>query len=264
MRQSRAADRSATLIALLALTIILPTLSLAPFGALWLWQSGWILPWAVAIVVTTLVIHLIFQRLVRMADGGEAQRAPRGADGDAARTRAEKARIAIEAIASRIEPERIDSREAVLSLGIDVVRAVAQEMHPERRDPLWRFTVPDALLITEQVSRRMRAYVLETIPLGNRMTVGQMFTVYRWRRFADVFEQGYNVWRMLRLANPVSAATQEARERRSRQVLELTRDHLMRRLTQRYVREVGRAAIALYGGKDGTTGSAAQSDAPKA
>jgi uncharacterized protein len=46
----------------------------------------------------------------------------------------------------------------------------------------------------------------------------------------------------------VSAATQELRERFTRQIYDMGRDHLARRLARAYVKEVGRAAIDLYGG----------------
>jgi hypothetical protein len=49
--------------------------------------------------------------------------------------------------------------------------------------------------------------------------------------------------------NPMSAITQEMREKVSRQLYEWGRDELARRLASAYVREVGRAAIDLYGGR---------------
>ena len=50
-------------------------------------------------------------------------------------------------------------------------------------------------------------------------------------------------------AQPRSAATQELRERFTRQIYEAGREHLARRPGARaFVKEVGRAAIDLYGG----------------
>ncbi len=63
----------------------------------------------------------------------------------------------------------------------------------------------------------------------------------------------------MRLLNPVSAATQELRERFTRQIYDMGREHLARRLARAYVKEVGRAAIDLYGGNLRVT--AAQLDA---
>jgi predicted GTPase len=72
--------------------------------------------------------------------------------------------------------------------------------------------------------------------------------LYRWRGALQLAEKGYDLWRIVRLLNPVSAATHELRERFTRQIYEAGREHLARRLAQAYVKEVGRAAIDLYGG----------------
>ena len=72
--------------------------------------------------------------------------------------------------------------------------------------------------------------------------------LYRWRGALGLVEKGYDLWRIVRLLNPVSAATQELRERFTRQIYDAGREHLARRLARAFVREVGRAAIDLYGG----------------
>ena len=53
------------------------------------------------------------------------------------------------------------------------------------------------------------------------------------------------------MANPVTAATNEARERLSKHLLQWGREHFTRQLAEAYVKEVGRAAIDLYGGRMG-------------
>ncbi|MGL4395465.1 MAG: hypothetical protein ACRCS9_02895, partial [Hyphomicrobium sp.] len=129
------------------------------------------------------------------------------------------------------------------------VSTVAHRLHPERADAMWQFTMPEALAITERVSRRLSRFVQETVPFGDRLTIAQVLNVYSWRSVADVAERAYDVWRIIRLANPATAVTNEARERLSRALLQWGRDHVTRRLAERYVEEVGRAAIDLYGGR---------------
>jgi predicted GTPase len=72
--------------------------------------------------------------------------------------------------------------------------------------------------------------------------------LYRWRGVANLAEKGYQLWRVVRLLNPLAAATTELRERFTRQMYEMGREHLAGRVARAYVREVGRAAIDLYGG----------------
>ena len=125
---------------------------------------------------------------------------------------------------------------------------VAKRLHPERSDPLLQFTVPEALAVIERASASLRDFVVSTFPLGDRITVAQLMWLYRWRGALQLVEKGYDLWRIVRLLNPVSAATQELRERFTRQIYEAGREHLARRLARAFVQEVGRAAIDLYGG----------------
>ena len=122
-------------------------------------------------------------------------------------------------------------------------------MHPGEEHALWKFTLPEALALTERVSHQLAAFVSESIPLGDRMTVGQLLRVYRWRGAINVAEQAYDLWRIIRLMNPAAAATQEIREQLTRRAYEWGREELARKMARAYVREVGRAAIDLYSGR---------------
>ena len=132
---------------------------------------------------------------------------------------------------------------------------------PSARDPLLQFTVPEALAVIERASANLRSFLVSTFPLGDRITVAQLMWLYRWRGALQLAEKGYDLWRIVRLLNPVSAATQELRERFTRQIYEMGREHLARRLARAFVKEVGRAAIDLYGGNLRVT--AEQLDAPR-
>ncbi len=62
-------------------------------------------------------------------------------------------------------------------------------------------------------------------------------------------QKGYDIWRIIRMLNPATAVTQELRERLSNQMYRWGREELAKRLARGYVKEVGRAAIDLYGGR---------------
>ena len=136
-----------------------------------------------------------------------------------------------------------------MDLGLQTIETVARRFHPQVDDPLWRFTVPEALTLVERVSRELRPFVVDNIPLGDQLTIAQVIKIYRWRSVVDVAEKAYDLWRIIRLLNPVAAITNEARERLTKKLYTGVRDELARRLMQGYVREVGRAAIDLYGGR---------------
>jgi uncharacterized protein len=237
---------------LLVLALLLPTASLVPLGGLWLWQHGYVVHWAVAALIVVTVLYYLEKRLIAgpasaesaaaMTDAAEAARDPNWTERQAA------AWDDVAALASTVQPERLSSRDAVLGLGLETIETVARRLHPERKDPLLQFTVPEALMVIERTGAGLRDFVAKNFPLGDRITVAQLMWVYRWRGALQLAEKGFDLWRIVRLFNPVSAATSELRERFTRQIYEIGREQIGRRLARAYVREVGRAAIDLYGG----------------
>lgn len=245
-------------LAILGIGLLLPSLTLIPFGSIWLWQHGYLVHWAIAACLAVLVAYAVqFRLLGRTAspkpDAKIAASAPHDAEAGAPdpgwTPREAEAWKRVLAIAASVTPDHIESSDEALRLGLDAIQAVASTVHPEERDPLWKFTIPEALAILERVSVRMRVFVNENVPLGDRLTVAQMMAIYRWKGTVELAEKAYDLWRLARFINPLSAATHEVRERLSREMLQWGRDHIARRLAATYVKEIGRAAIDLYGGR---------------
>jgi uncharacterized protein len=236
--------------AMLIIALALPLVSLILLGSLWLWQHGYVLYWAIAACTVTLSAYAIERWILR--DAVKKVRPPPDPQ-DAAdplwNARETAAWEAVLHIIETLQPAKLDSRDAVLALGTRTVDAVAKQMHPVEKDPLWKFTVPEALALIERVSSQLGPLVRESIPLGDRLTVGQLLTIYRWRSIIGVAESAFDLWRIVRLLNPASALTQEMRENVTRQLYDWGREELARRLAAAYVREVGRAAIDLYSGR---------------
>jgi predicted GTPase len=235
--------------AAIAAGALLPLLALVPLGWLWLWQQGLVLYWlagALAVSLATFGLRLwLLKRLEKAVAAG-------GAAGHAATSSAPReaaALAAVEALAQKVDPARIANRDGLVGLGVETVEAVAREMNPGVENPIWSFTVPEALTLVERVSQRLRPMILESVPFGDRLTVGQALAIYEWRGVIDVANRAYDIWRIFRLMNPVSAATQEIRERLSKAMVEGLREELARRLAATYVREVGQAAVDLYSGR---------------
>lgn len=101
-----------------------------------------------------------------------------------------------------------------------------------------------------------------SFPLGDRVTIAQLMFLFRWRGTLSLIEKGYGLWRVVRLLNPVTAATQEVRERLTRQMYEMGREQLLRRLLRLYVTEIGRAAVDLYGGRSRVAQPVTSGDTP--
>lgn len=234
---------------LLAVALLVPAFSLIPLGSLWLWEHGFVLYWAVGTCLVVAGVYLWERRLIaplpQSAVTGEDLEEP--ADGTWTPRQAEAWRDVLN-LAASAGPERMASRDAVQALGLETIEVVARRLHPERRDPLLQFTVPEALAVLERASGNLRAFIVNSLPLGDRVTVAQVMWLYRWRGALQLAEKGYDLWRVVRLLNPAAAATQELRERFTRQIVEAGRDHVARRLAQAFIKELGRAAIDLYGG----------------
>lgn len=236
-------------LALLAVALVLPAASLIPFGSLWLWQNGYLLYWAIPTALAIAGIYLLQRRLLvpLPPESLPEQEAAEPADGKWTPKQTD-AWDDVLALAAKANPARMMNRDAALALGLETVETVAKRLHPERSDPLLQFTVPEALAVIAEASENLRNFLVSSFPLGDRVTVAQLMWLYRWRGAAELAERGYDLWRVVRMLNPLAAATQELRERFTRELYEMGRDHLARRLAQAYVKEVGRAAIDLYGG----------------
>ena len=229
--------------------LALPTLTLVPFGSIWLWQNGYLLHWAAVTAMLVIGANLFARHLTRSTLAPPKTAGRDDAADPAWSTLEDLAWADVIDLAQRTEASRLTSREAFVDLGAETIGVVAKRLHPEMPEPLWQFTVPEAFAMSERVSRRLGAFVAENIPLGDQLTVAQAMSLYRWKGAVDIAEKAYDVWRLLRLMNPVTAATHELRERFSKQIMQWGREHVTQRVAHAYVREVGRAAIDLYGGR---------------
>src|SRR5690606_6070763 len=134
----------------------------------------------------------------------------RSADAETLRAEAE---AAVDELARAASLETIGSWNDMLNTGLETVETVAKVYHPDRKDPMLRFTVPEALTLVEQVSGRLRPVFQGIIPLGSRLTVAQFAQLYRWRGVYDLAGRAWSIWRIARMINPATAATYEMRER---------------------------------------------------
>lgn len=261
MAASTTAERSAhVIIALIALS--LPTLSLLPLGGLYLWEKGYLLIWALAALASVAMIYALQWLMLRTPPSRLDVRPPDPRLQEF-ETESEKAAWTdVRALAQNTDPASIVSSDAAFDLAVTTIGAVAKTMHPDHKSPEWNFTLPEALAITERVSRRLSRFIVDTVPFGDRMTVAQFLSLYRARRVIDIADKAYDVWRVVRLLNPATAATNEARERLTRAIFSWGKDHVTRRVTEAYVEEIGRAAIDLYSGRLRIAGATTAASAP--
>ncbi len=252
--KSKSERRARAILVLLGL--LLPTLSLVPFGSIWLWQHGYLIYWAAAACLIIFATYAL-QRWIfpsRAPDLPQPSSDSGAGVGELATQLGwspleEQAMADVEQLLRDLNLDALTDWDALIDLGHKTIETVASRLHPGRADPVWQFTPPEALAIIERVSRRLRMIAVEKVPFGDKITVAQAMNLYRWRGAVDYLEKAWDIWRILRVANPVTAATHEVRERLSNELIQWGRDEVTRRFVEAYVREIGRAAIDLYGGR---------------
>lgn len=229
-------------IIILSAAAFLPTIAMIPIGGYYLWRDGYLLHFALAALASSAVVYMLQWTLLRRAVTPDLVTAQNSTEATALPN-------AIERLAATADVERLTSTEGVLGLAQETLALVARHLHPSRTDAVWQFTVPQALSIAEQVSRRLQIEIVSKIPFGDKLTIAQVINLYRFRAAFTVAERLYDMWRVVRLVNPATAATHEMRERLSKAAVSWGRDQVMRRLTRIFIEQVARAGMDLYTGK---------------
>ncbi|MCG5514656.1 MULTISPECIES: GTPase family protein [unclassified Ectothiorhodospira] len=236
----------------------LPFLILIPLGAFWLWQQGWLLIWLGIATGLGLVGYTLSVWLQRRAEHLDAstdatdQGAVSAPDTDWS-PRDMAAWESVQKIAAGSDPHIVGDYRLLLLAGRQTIEQVARHYHPEERHPMWRFTVPEALLVTERVSVRLRRVMLDKVPGSHLIRASQLMRLWDFQPAASTsmrwFRGATRVYRAARLVNPLGAVMAEARERMVSMMMGEAGDYLRRRGARIWVEEVGRAAIELYSGR---------------
>jgi uncharacterized protein len=245
----------AILLALIAASV--PFLALIPLGALWLFQQGVVRWWLLAAVVLGAGGYACARWLQRQGDVEAPARpeeqtpvSPPDADWS---PRDLGAWNKVQQVAADADPRMLGDYELLLDTARRTIEAVAAHYHPDLRDPVWRFTLPEALLLTERVSARIRQALLKNVPGAHLIRAGQLRRIWELKPAAEtgmrVFNRLHRLYRLARLVNPVGALLAEARERLVTAALGESGNHLRRKGARIWVEEIGRAAIELYSGR---------------
>ena len=227
--------------------MLLPVLALLGLGFFWLWQNGFLHYWLIAMVVCGGLGYALQQWLLRrerqlLSDLSTEPNPEWPPSADAVWQQ-------IQTLAQSCQPQDWPLEEGtwVLELGRRTMGTVAHCYHPDEENPLLELTVPHTLLIIERASRDLRLDVAEKIPFSNRLTVGDLIRLQRWK---DKAEKLFNVYRAgSMLINPVNALLGEAWRHLRARSFDQVRDELHRWFLRAYVCKVGYYAIDLYSGR---------------
>ncbi|MBF0159753.1 MAG: 50S ribosome-binding GTPase [Magnetococcales bacterium] len=235
----------------LILAIVLPVLVLLPLGLLWLWQAGYLWTWLIGACGCTLAGWLVvqYQKKLLSQDAGRNDWQD-NLDATLPHWTA-KDRAAwndLQQFARATHIAEMNNSQAWLDLGSDIVRRVAGHYYPQVSEPVWHFTLPEALLLLERVSSRLHAKVDGAIPFADQLTIGTVLRIYGWRRVLDYADVLWDCYRVIRLANPLSALVGEIRGALTHRLMAFGQERFAKILVRMFIEEVARAAIDLYGG----------------
>lgn len=241
--------------ALFALTVTLPLLALAPLGFWWLREQGWVVWWAAGAALAGLVamgLRLSIRRAATGASAHLADIAPASPDWG---PREQAAWALVEQHAADAEPLSADNWPALRERLEGTVDLVARHFHPGTEAARWKITLPEALLLSERISRDLRRVCQTYLPGADHLQLAHVFWAKDWydrhgETAKTAFDIAMTAKRVGGLAlNPAAALLSELKDRLAGEVVGHLTDRLRRDMAQLLVRETGRAAIDLYAGR---------------
>jgi uncharacterized protein len=237
----------------------LPFLLLVPLGGLWLWQQGMLHWWLLAAMVFGALGYGGAAWARRRSERSEQALAERELeepltppDADWA-PRDLAAWTKVQQLAGATDRHIVGDQQLLLAAARQTIEMVAAHYHPDPRDPVWRFTLPEALLLSERLSARLRVVLLDHVPGAHLLRVGQLRDIWALKPAAEkgmrVVGYASRLYRAARIINPLGALLAEIRGWLVSAALDETGDYLRRRGARIWIEEVGRAAIELYSGR---------------
>ncbi len=189
--------------ALLGFILLLPFIALPVLGYIWLTQQGLLYYWFISLlaVVTLLMTVRAFWQ-PRPHDVTIQQPDPGATPAE------KKARDELQKLADQVSAVNLDSAENVKQLLVCVIDVVACAYSPNDGTAIPNFTIPEALLMSEDVSQRLRASIVKDIPMLRHVNIK---CAIKGQEAIKPVKHIWNIWRVIRLSNPVTASIQEAR-----------------------------------------------------
>lgn len=224
-----------------------PVLIAFGLGMLWLWQTGNLHYWFFITITCSscgygLQQWLALRERKLLTEAGTEPNPEWPPDADTAWQQ-------IKTLAETCDPHDwpLEDGSWILELSRRTLETVARCYHPSVEKPLLELTIPHTLLIIERASRDLRQDVTENIPFSNRLTIGDLFRIKRWKNKAEKIFNVYRAGRMI--VNPANALLSEAWRHLQARSFGLARSELHSWFLRAYIRKIGYYAIDLYSGR---------------
>ncbi|MEE4330235.1 MAG: GTPase domain-containing protein [Wenzhouxiangella sp.] len=229
----------------LALTF-LPLVILPVLGTLWLFDSGWLWWWLLAMALAS-GIGVVLNRLAIRAEQRELPQRTTEPAGHWS-VEAERCFERIEALAdsASVEEWPLGDGSRLFELTRRILDLAAGHFHPGSSRPLLEMTLPHTLMIIERAARELRLEIVEQIPLSHQLTLSGLVQARSWQAWFKRNEGWFRAGRAL--FSPQSAVVSELRRAVGNQAMQQGSQRLQRWMLQEFIRKLGYHAIELYGG----------------
>jgi uncharacterized protein len=230
----------------------LPFAALVPLGVLWLWQQGGLGIWFLIGSVCFVGAGLLFRRAARPEPRTDGAEGSADTPPEPEWTPADKiAWQRVQGFARRATGAMLMDQHAMIATASAVMEDVARHYWPDRSEAVWHFTLPEALLLAERVSRRTRTLTIEAVPGSRSIRIGDVMQAYRVKQTvaaaASVFGGPWRIGRMT--LNPMQALAAELNQRVRGYAAAGFSSLMLDRIARIVIEEVGREAINLYSGR---------------
>ncbi|WP_162009682.1 GTPase family protein [Methylocystis heyeri] len=228
-------------------------MALAPLGFYWLWRSA-LLYWWLLLASAFGVAAFALRRSIAANVKAETEKIAEQASpvSNEWGPKEKEAWRLVENIARESEPLTESTR--AIALMEQTVDAVAEFFHEDAAQARFRITLPEMLLLTERVSRDLRAAAVKYLPGAREIQISHLLWLKErydrhgpWVKIAHPYFT--NFLRLSRWTRPESALLSEATGRLAGPVVDFVTLRLRSEFTALLVRETGRAAIDLYSGR---------------
>ena len=247
--------------------LVLPFAVTSVLGFVWLFERGWLLAFvaaSIALVVTGRGLRLALEWRHRRAARGAAsdteddagddtaapppkhKRPPPNPDWDAPEARAFARACAL--AEKRLPQAR--SWDEIPPEALAVIESVASDLSDGKRGAL-DFTLPEALLLIDNVALRYRDFLRRNVPFSDQLPVRTMWWAWQQREAAQTaWTSGYLVWRGVRLmVNPALGVLREIERIASAGLQERLSERMRRDAQLALLEEIAQAAVDLYSGR---------------
>lgn len=212
-------------------------------GFYWLWQQQILVLWLAVSTLLATLWWLINQRLKRLDLELALLDISPSVEKTAQSKRAYEKIEQISASYRNSNPDLASSEFYMQSL-LEVMRTVAEQYYPQRKDALLEIKLPYLLKVIEMLAQELRVSLSENVPGSHIFSVND---IVRSHRFAN---RGLELYRLLRIVSagldPISAMVRELRILTTDSLLSHSTEDLKRWLIDAYIKKIGYYAIELY------------------